>query len=165
MRKLLALALGIAIAAVFTAVTALPASADTAVSVSTTLTEPLIADGARGDCPDIHIAFNCGSGEVIPFGHATEEVAIDACGLGCNFRFINLPQGEIVLQETVSNFTCPGACGSEFPHGAPFSATLTDVIIDGTGIFDGATGTLTGTLKVTVWQGQIKLSGTITLAS
>jgi hypothetical protein len=164
MRKL-ALALGIVTAALVTGVAASPAAADTTVSVSTTLTEPLIADGARGNCPDIHVAVNCGSGEVIPFGQATEEVLIDACGPGCGFRFINLPQGSIVLQETGSDFSCPGACGSEFPHGAPFSATLADVVIDGTGLFAGATGTLNGTLKATVWQAQIKLSGSITLAS
>jgi hypothetical protein len=164
MRKL-ALALGIVTAAAVTGVMAMPAAADTAVSVSTTLTEPLIADGAQGDCPDLDVAFNCGSGEVIPFGHATEEVLIDACGPGCAFRFIDLPQGSIVLQETGSDFSCPGACGSEFPHGAPFSATLADVVIDGTGIFAGATGSLNGTLKATVWHAQIKLAGTIALAS
>lgn len=164
MRKL-ALALGIVTAAVVTGVMAMPAAAETTVSVHMTLTEPLRANGAQGDCPDIGLAFNCGSGEVIPFGHATEEVVIDACGPGCGFRFINLPQGSIVLQETGSDFSCPGACGSEFPHGAPFSATLADVVIDGTGIFAGATGNLNGTLRATVWQAQIKLSGTITLAS
>lgn len=164
MRKL-ALALGIVTAAAVTGVLAMPAAAETTVSVRTTLTEPLRANGAQGDCPDIGLAFNCGSGEVIPFGHATEEVVIDACGPGCGFRFINLPQGSIVLQETGSDFSCPGACGSEFPHGAPFSATLADVVIDGTGIFAGATGNLNGTLRATVWQAQIKLSGTITLAS
>ena len=164
MRKL-ALALGIVTAAAVTGVMAMPAAAETTVSVSTTLTEPLMANGAQGDCPDIGLAFNCGSGEVIPFGHATEEVVIDACGQGCGIRFINLPQGSIVLQETGGNVSCPGACGSEFPHGAPFSATLADVVIDGTGIFAGATGNLNGTLKATVWQAQIKLSGTITLAS
>jgi hypothetical protein len=164
MRKL-ALALGIVTAALVTGVAASPAAAETTVSVSTTFTEPLIANGAQGNCPDIGLAFNCGSGEVIPFGQATEEVLIDACGPGCGFRFINLPQGSIVLQETGSDFSCSGACGSEFPHGAPFSATLADVVIDGTGIFEGATGTLNGTLKATVWHAQIKLSGSIALAS
>jgi hypothetical protein len=140
------------------------AVAGTTVPVSMTLTEPLIA-GAPGSspCPDIHIAFNCGSGEVIPFGHATEEVAIGVCGDTCNIREIDLSQGSILLQETVTDFSCPGACGSEFPHGAPFSATLADVVIDATGIFEGATGTLGGTLNATVWHGQIRLSGTITL--
>jgi len=164
MRKL-ALALGIVTAALVTGVAASPAAADTTVSVSTTLTEPLIANGAQGDCPEIGVARNCGSGEVIPFGHATEEVFIDACGPGCNFRFIDLPQGSIVLREIASDFSCPGACDNEFPHGAPFRATLADVVIDGTGIFERATGTLNGTLRAAGGEGQIKLAGTLTLAS
>jgi hypothetical protein len=156
---------GILAAAIVTALIPMSAAAATEVSVSMTFTEPLIADGAQGDCPDIHVAVNCGNGEVIPFGQATEEVLIDACGPGCSFRLITLPQGSVVLQETVSDFSCPGTCASEFPHGAPFSATLADVVIDGTGIFEGASGTLSGTLKATVWQAQVKLSGSIMLAS
>jgi len=37
------------------------------------------------------------------------------------------------------------------------------VIVGGTGIFEGATGTLTGTVRAAGLQSQIKLSGTITV--
>ena len=40
-----------------------------------------------------------------------------------------------------------------------------DVIVGGTGIFSGATGTLSGTVVGAGWHGQIQLAGTITLAS
>ncbi len=136
----------------------------TTVPVSMTLTEPLKA-GTPGSapCPDIHIAFNCGSGEVIPFGHATEAVAIGICGETCSMREIDLAQGSIILQETVTDFSCPGVCGSQGPLGTPFTLTITDVVIDGTGIFSGATGSLSGTVVAAGFHGQIKLAGTITL--
>src|ERR1700749_357425 len=78
------------------------AVAATTVAVSMTLAEPLRA-GTPGNsvCPDIGIAVNCGSGEVLPFGHATEEVNIGVCGDTCNIREIHLAQGSIILRETV----------------------------------------------------------------
>jgi len=79
---------------------------------------------------------------VIPFGQATETIEFGACGEGCDFRTINLAGGSIFIEETFSNGDCPGACQ---PNKAePASGTLTDVIVGGTGIFEGATGTLTG---------------------
>jgi hypothetical protein len=36
-------------------------------------------------------------------------------------------------------------------------------VVDGSGIFAGATGTLTGSLNAAAWEAQIKYSGTITL--
>jgi hypothetical protein len=143
------------------------AAAATTVPVSMTFTEALIA-GLPGQqpCPDIALNFNCGSGEVIPFGHATEEIAFGvACGGTCDLRRIDLAAGSIFMEETASNFSCPGVCGSQGPLGTPFSLTLSDVIVGGTRIFEGATGSLSGTVVVAGWHGQIKLSGTITLTS
>ena len=75
-----------------------------------------------------------------------------------------MADGSIFMEETASNFSCPGVCGSH-GLGAPFSLTLTDVIVGGTGIFEGATGSLSGTVSIAGFHAQIKLSGTITLAS
>jgi hypothetical protein len=141
------------------------AIAATTVPVSMTLTEPLKA-GTPGNsvCPDIGIAVNCGSGEVLPFGHATEEVNIGVCGDTCNIRVIDLAQGSIVLLETITGFSCPGVCGSQ-TFSPPGTISLSDVVIDGTGIFTGATGSLTGTVGVGGWHGVVQLTGTITLSS
>jgi hypothetical protein len=133
----------------------------TTVPVSMTFPESLIAGPVRG-CT-VHDGY-CGSGEVIPLGHATETIAFGAgCGGACDFRTINLANGSIFILETASDFSCPGACTSQFPHGGPFSATLTDVIVGGTGIFSGATGALSGTVRVAAYEAQVKLAGTITL--
>jgi hypothetical protein len=152
------------------AFSALPAAAvNNTVSVSMTFTEPLVAGWpGPAPCPDIGFGTNCGSGEVRPFGHATETIAFGVgCGGACDVRTINLPQGSIFTEESASGFSCPGACGSQsYPHiNPPLSATLTDVIVGGTGIFVGATGTLVGTVVAAGWHGQIQLSGTITLGT
>ena len=161
MRRLLAVAGLVAISLVV----ASQAVAATVVPVSMTLTEPLKA-GTPGNsvCPDIGIAVNCGSGVVFPFGRATEEVNIGVCGDICNIREIDLAQGSIVLLETVTGFSCPGACGSQ-TFGPPGTISLSDVVIDGTGIFAGATGSLTGTVGVGGWHGTVRLTGSITLTS
>ena len=160
MQRLLLVAGLVVISLVFTS----QAIAATTVPVSMTLTEALMA-GSPGQqpCPDIALNFNCGIGEVTPFGHATEEIAFGtACGGTCDFRRIDLADGSIFMEETASNFSCPGVCGSH-GLGAPFSLTLTDVIVGGTGIFEGATGSLSGTVSIAGFHAQIKLSGTITL--
>jgi hypothetical protein len=140
------------------------AAGTSSVALSMTLTEPLTS-GAPGSaaCPDIALNFNCGSGEVIPFGHATEEVLIGVCGATCNFRQIDLPQGSLFLLEEVTSFSCPGACGSQRPAGGPFTLTLADSVVGGTGVFAGATGSLVGTVVAAGWHGQVKLAGAITL--
>jgi hypothetical protein len=108
------------------------------------------------------LAVNCGSGEVFPFGRATEEVNIGVCGDTCNIREIDLAQGSIVLQETVTGFSCPGVCGSR-GFSPPGTLSLADVVIGGTGIFAGATGDFDGTVGVGGWHGLVELTGTITL--
>ena len=97
------------------------------------------------------------------------------CGGTCDLRIINLDGGSIFIEETFSNVQFPGSSQNSsrggppsfsvsFPPGLPGSGTLTDVIIGGTGIFEGATGTLSGTVRFAGLKSQIKLSGTITLA-
>ena len=129
------------------------------------LAEPL-KSGTPGNsvCPDIGLNFNCGSGEVLPFGHATEEVNIGVCGDTCNIREIDLAQGSIILQETVTNFSCPGACRSQ-AFSPPGTISIVDVVIGGSGTFAGATGTLNGTVGVGGWHAVVALTGTIILNS
>ena len=74
----------------------------------------------------------CGSGAVIPLGHATETILFGGtCGGNCDFRTINLAGGSIFPGEFFSNPACPGA----YPPNpaAPGCGTLADVIVGGTG--------------------------------
>jgi hypothetical protein len=82
------------------------------------------------------------------------------CGGTCDLRTINLAGGSIFIEETFSNFASPGVCGSR-GLGFPISGTLTGTIIGGTGIFEAATGSLTGTVGAAGLESHIKLSGTI----
>jgi hypothetical protein len=169
MKRLLALALASGAAMLLsTAFTATQAMAATTVPVSMTFTEPLVP-AANSGC-NLHTGA-CGHGQVNPFGQATESIVFSACGTDpeCDVRTINLAGGMIFLHEFVSNPTCPGVCQ---PNPAePVSATLTDVIVGGTGQFAGATGNLSGSVTLAGGVGNkggggmIKLSGTITLAT
>jgi hypothetical protein len=142
------------------------ATANTTVQVSMTFTEPIVPAFKSGDCPVVPDGF-CGSGEVIPLGHATETIEFGAgCGGTCDLRTIYLAGGSILIEETFSDFQCPGGqpepCQSgQHGMGFPGSGTLTDTVIGGTGIFEGATGSLSGTVRAAGLQSQIKLSGTI----
>lgn len=145
---------------VLSLVLAAPAQAATTIPVKLTFTEPVVPALKSGDCAVVPEGF-CGNGQVIPFGQATETIEFGACGEGCDFRTINLAEGSIFIEETFSDPACPGSCQPN--RAEPGSGTLTDVIVGGTGIFEGATGTLTGTVRAAGLQSQIKLSGTITL--
>ena len=138
-------------------------AASSAVSVSAKFHEPLVPRFRRGDC-SVAPEGVCASGQVDPFGKATETVEFGAaCGGGCDLRILYLAQGTIVLQETFSDPVCPGACA---PNPAePLSGSLTDVILSGTGLFQGATGVLTGTVRASGPESVTRLSGTIVLAS
>jgi hypothetical protein len=138
------------------------AMAATTVPVSMTFNEPIVPDVHSG-CAVFPDGF-CGSGQVIPLGHATETILFGgACGGNCDFRTINLAGGSIFIDEFFSNPTCPGVCQ---PNPAePSSGTLTDVIVGGTGKFTGASGNLSGSVTAAGLVSVIKLSGTITLAT
>lgn len=157
MRRLTVLTAFIVLSIVF----AQQAQAATTIPVKMTFTEPVVPAFKSGDCAVVPEGF-CGMGQVIPFGQATETIEFEAaCGGACDFRTINLAEGSIFIEETFSDPKCPGACQ---PNRAfPGSGTLTDVIVGGTGTFEGATGTLTGTVRAAGPQSQIKLSGSITL--
>jgi hypothetical protein len=162
MRSLRLLMAGAAVLIAAVSATAAPASSSVAVTIK--LVEPLEAPPFTfPTCPDVGVDVNCGTGEFRPFGQASEVVSIGACGDNCTIRWITVQGGTILLRETVRDASCPGACVSQWPHGGPFGGTLTADVIDGSGIFAGATGTLTGSLKAAAWEAQITYSGTITL--
>jgi hypothetical protein len=132
------------------------------VSVQLQFHEPVTPFIKRGDCPVAQTGF-CGSGEVIPFGQATESIDFGGgCGGSCDLRLIQLSQGSLTLEETFSNPGCPGACQPN--PSVPGNGGLTDVIVSGTGLFEGATGTLTGTVRAAGRESTVNLSGTLTLA-
>lgn len=142
------------------------APAATGLGVTVKLVEPLKAPPYTfPTCPDIGVDVNCGTGEFRPFGQASEIVSIGACGDNCTLRWITVQGGTIVLREALSDLSCPGACITQWPHGAPFSGTLTAEVVYGTGIFAGATGRLTGTLTAAAYEAQIAYAGTIVLVS
>jgi len=133
------------------------------VAVSATFAEPLVPALNSGCLPSPSYGV-CGSGQVIPFGHATDSVVFSAaCGGNCDLRTINLAAGSIHADEYFSNPSCPGVCAGRGPTGGPAFGDLTDVIVGGTGIFAGASGTLTGSVTGAGLTGVAKLSGTITL--
>jgi hypothetical protein len=143
------------------------AAQSTMVSVSMTFAEPTQAGQVTG-CPISPMDGLCGSGEVIPFGHATDTVVFgagipgpDICSDGCDLRTINLRQGSIISDELFTNPICPGNCVS---FHKPQFGTLTDVIVGGTGLFKGATGGFSGTVTGAGTAGVPKLSGTVILA-
>jgi len=162
MQKLAALAAGLAAMLV---AFASPAMASTTTSAKMSFTEPIVQDVNSG-CPALGLPEGgfCGNGIVVPYGHATEMITFGAaCGGVCDLRTVNVASGSIVLDETFSTPQCPGVCQPN--RAEPDSGSLTDVIVGGTGIFHGATGTLTGTVTAAGGQSHVQLSGTITLAS
>jgi hypothetical protein len=138
--------------------------ANTTTFISATFSEPAQVDFHSG-CAVFPDDGFCGTGQVLPFGQATETIEFGAgCGGTCDLRTITLTQGQLFLEETVVS-TCPtGSCHAAIETVA---GTLTDVVVGGTGLFEGATGELTGTVRGFVSNAQpagasaVQLSGTI----
>jgi hypothetical protein len=166
MRRIIVLALAFGTLALLTSGFTAEASAATTVPVSMSFTEPINQD-INGGCPVLGSPNGglCGSGSFVPYGHATETIVFGAgCGGTCDLRTVTVASGSIVMDEQFSNPQCPGTCKYPSP-GRQGSGTLTDVVVGGTGIFAGASGNLSGTVKGSGLQSQIKLSGSITLAT
>jgi len=137
----------------------------TTVPVSLTFAEP-IQPGLVQNCPISPQNGLCGSGQVIPFGHATETVIFGAgCSGSCDLRTINLPGGSITSNEFFSDFSCPAGKCDHPGRGFPASGNVDDVIVSGTGVFFGASGDLSGSVHAAGTAGITHLSGAITLQS
>ena len=103
-------------------------------------------------------------GVLLPFGKATDSILFGGgCGGACDLRTVTVAGGSIFMDETFSNPACPGSCHPT--PSEPASGTLTDVVVGGTGIFAGATGTLSGSVTSAGPANNIKLAGTLTLQS
>jgi hypothetical protein len=128
-----------------------------------TFAEPIHPSITCPGFPDV----SCGAGEVVPLGQASEIVVFGAgCSGACDLRTIYLAGGSIILEETGSGGTCPGGVCRPGPLELG-RGTLTDVVLGGTGIYEGATGILTGTVKLEGSNARpagtsvVRLSGTI----
>jgi hypothetical protein len=153
------------IAAVFAASAALASQAaagTTTVTVSMSFTEPVVHD-IRSGCPVLAEGL-CGTGVVVPFGHATEMIVFGgACGGSCDFRTVNVAGGSIYLDEFELGGTCRGSCQ---PNPAePGTGMGADVVVGGTGMFAGATGNLSMAVTLAGPANAVKITGTITLQS
>ncbi len=130
--------------------------------------EPIAPDIHRDDC-GLGLDGFCGTGSLTPFGRVTETIVFGAgCGGACDLRTIVLDGGTLVLEETYAFGGCRGVCISN--PALPQTGLLTGVIVGGTGFFEGATGTLTGTVELSghtlpAGEAQIRLTGTITTAN
>ena len=152
---------------------AAPSFAATTVDVKAQFNESLVKIIAMGGCPvDGPQGASCGTGQFLPFGSATENIVFGA-GIDCltitgspmcDLRTITVPQGVLVTDEVFSSPACPGGCTSG-GLGHPNSGTLTDYVVStaSMGTFQGASGTLTGSVSGTVLTTKIRLSGQITL--
>jgi hypothetical protein len=148
---------------------AAPSFAATTVNVKATFAEGVVKQ--FGCTAQGLFGANCGAGNMVPYGSATETIQFGSgCGGfgACDLRTITVAQGTLMLDETFSSPDCPGA--SCTPHGrgigglgSPTSGTLTDVVVGGSGVFAGVSGTLTGSVKSAGGSTQILLSGTLTL--
>ena len=148
---------------------AAPAMAGTTTDFKATFAEPLGGPvSSPFTCPTGDI---CGSGEVVGLGHVSESILFGGgCGGSCDLRTIRFADGStLVLAETEGDLSCPGnsECRPFNAHsyGNPFTLSLTDTVQGAlsTGTFAGATGTLTGQVRVAGAIAIITLSGTITL--
>jgi hypothetical protein len=150
---------------IVSAVTVSGASANTTQFVSMTFAEPIHPSITCPGFPDV----SCGTGQVIPLGQATEIVMFGAgCGGTCDLRTINLTGGSLIAEETSSDVKCPAVPVDCRPGPMEVgSATVTDTLIAGTGTYEGATGTLSGTIRLEgsnarpAGTSTVKLSGAI----
>jgi hypothetical protein len=165
--KVVVAAIAVALAAL---VVAAPSSAATTLNVNATFTEQFGGP--------MHSPFTCASGDLCGTGTAaglgriSESIVFGGgCGGGCDLRTITFADGStLVLEESEGDTVCPGNSDcrtfNDHSYGNPFSIPLTDTVNGAlsTGVFAGASGTLTGQVMVAGGVAQIGLSGPVTLA-
>jgi hypothetical protein len=138
-------------------VVTVPAMAETTVAYQATFVE----NGAgQVTCP---LGTSCGSATISGFGHvAYQTIVFNACGTNCNIRTIVFDDGStLLIQESVIGTVSPGSSAKAGAN-APIFLEISQTILGGTGIFEGATGSGTGRVN-TVADAIIHTSGTITL--
>ena len=167
MRRLLLLGL-------LTALALVPTASAATTSFSATFNESFGRATAHPCSVD---AFVCGSGTIAGFGAATELWVITdfepetAFETGCSpltlMRTITLTNGSTLVTEETGTICFPGVTfttpGSARSFGNPGFFTGTYVIVEGTGVFEGATGSGASSFKAAGDTSRSTLSGTVTL--
>jgi hypothetical protein len=151
--KLLRLAIALTLVA---AALAAPAAAETTLTYHVTFVENA---GGQATCPP---GTSCGTANIAGVGHLTTQMIVfNACGPNCHLRTITFDDGsKLFVQESIVNTILPG--NSETAGGKALFFEISQTIVGGTGIFEGATGSGTGRVNVTAGS-IITASGTITL--
>ncbi len=111
------------------------------------------------------VGTSCGTANISGLGHVEDQhVVFNACGPGCHLRTINFDDGStIVIRESVLGpFESPGKSEGGSGEGNPRSLQITQEIVDGTGVFEGVTGSATGTVHVAANVAIIRTSGSLT---
>lgn len=118
---------------------------------------------------------SCGTASLSFFGPSGEqEVVFNQCGLGCHVRTIDFDDGSSLVMHVVDQpspfaFGAPGNAGHSgyigYPNldGNPQFLSIIEIIVDGTGRFEGATGTSEGTVRLHGGSAIGSLKGTITV--
>ncbi len=150
----------------------------TASAITTSFSATFRESGGRATAhPCSGDVFFCGSGTIAGFGRATDEVVLTyfepetAFETGCSpltlLRTITLTDGSTLVTEETGTVCFPGVTfgtpGSFRSYGNPAFFTGTYTIVEGTGVFEGATGSGTSTFKNAGDVVHATLSGTITL--
>ena len=149
-----------------------PASASTTVTYQATYVEPY--GGPQQSPFSCEAGTTCGSASISSFGHSASQVGVfNACGAGCHIRTVIFADGSTLVLRTVDQpgpfaFTSPGSL--RHPRlqqcraaGQPELPRHRGDRHRGTGMFAGATGNGTGTVKVAGGVAIGKTAGTITL--
>ena len=99
---------------------------------------------------------SCGSGTISGMGHVANQcIVFDACGINCHERTIEFEDGSslLIVESVVGVLTHGDSAGF---------LEITQTIAEGTGRFDGATGSGTGVVNLNSGA-VIVASGSITL--
>jgi hypothetical protein len=163
------LALVVAVAAASLLVVAAPASADP-IPFQANFQE-FFGKSAAHPCQG---AFACGTGTVAGFGEATSTLNVldfsgfdpeTGCATATAERVITLEDGSTLTLRETQTVCTPGrstfAPGALRSFGNPVFLTSTFTVVGGTGVFAGATGSGTTTMRLAGESGHSRLSGTL----